>query len=130
MKPSHPKSKSIYIHKDIYYLTEVDELDAKDVGLAIVMTLSSIVLTYKWLTRLGDSDPVIIISAMLLAGSLAVMILFLNMRLRMLEDALNAKERSIRINIKGVEENLEKKMDTIAQNTSNTIGEFSKRMYR
>ena len=105
-------------------------MDAKDVGLAVVMTLSSIVLTYKWLTRLGDSDPVIIISAMLLAGSLAVMILFLNVRLRMLEEALNAKERSIRINIKGVEENLEKKMDTIAQNTSNTIGEFSKRMYR
>ncbi len=105
-------------------------MDAKDVGLAVVMTLSSIVLTYKWLTRLGDSDPVIIISAMLLAGSLAVMILFLNMRLRMLEDALNAKERSIRINIKGVEENLEKKMDSIAQSTSNTIGEFSKRMYR
>jgi len=105
-------------------------LDAKDVGLAVVMTLSSIVLTYKWLTRLGDSDPVIIISAMLLAGSLAVMILFLNVRLRMLEEALNAKERSIRINIKGVEENLETKMDTIAQNTSNTIGEFSKRMYR
>ncbi len=105
-------------------------MDAKDVGLAVVMTLSSIVLTYKWLTRLGDSDPVIIISAMILAGSLAVMILFLNMRLRMLEDALNAKERSIRINIKGVEENLEKKMDSIAQSTSNTIGEFSKRMYR
>ncbi len=105
-------------------------MDAKDIGLAVVMTLSSIVLTYKWLTRLGDSDPVIIISAMLLAGSLAVMILFLNMRLRMLEDALNAKERSIRINIKGVEENLEKKMDSIAQSTSNTIGEFSKRMYR
>ena len=105
-------------------------MDAKDVGLAVVMTLSSIVLTYKWLTRLGDSDPVIIISAMLLAGSLAVMILFLNVRLRMLEEALNAKERSIRINIKGVEENLETKMDTIAQNTSNTIGEFSKRMYR
>ncbi len=47
-------------------------MGAKDVGLAVVMTLSSIVLTYKWLARFGDSDPVIIISAMLLAGSLVI----------------------------------------------------------
>ncbi len=105
-------------------------MDIKHISLAGVMTLSSIVLTYKWLTRLGNSDPVIIISAMLLIGSLAVMIILLDQRLRDLEETLNAKERSIRINIKGVEEHLDKKMDTIAQSTSNTIGEFSKRIYR
>ncbi len=105
-------------------------MDSKYIGLAVVMTLSSMILTYKWLTRLGDSDPVIIISAMLLAGSLAIMILLLELRLRSIEEAIDAKERSLRINIKGVEENLEKKMDAIAQNTNNTIGEFSKRMYR
>ncbi len=105
-------------------------MDSKYIGLAVVMTLSSMILTYKWLTRLGDSDPVIIISAMLLAGSLAIMILLLELRLRSIEEAIDTKERSLRINIKGVEENLEKKMDAIAQNTSNTIGEFSKRMYR
>ncbi len=105
-------------------------MDSKYIGLAVVMTLSSMILTYKWLTRLGDSDPVIIISAMLLAGSLAIMILLLELRLRSIEEAIDAKERSLRINIKGVEENLEKKMDAIAQSTSNTIGEFSKRMYR
>ncbi len=105
-------------------------MDIKHISLAGIMTLSSIVLTYKWLTRLGNSDPVIIISAMFLIGSLAVMILLLDQRLRDLEETLNAKERSIRINIKGVEEHLDKKMNTIAQNTSNTIGEFSKRIYR
>ena len=105
-------------------------MEAKDITLAIIMTLSSIVLTYKWLTRLGASDPVIIISAMLLIGSLAAMIVLLSSRVRNLEDALDAKERSIRINIKGMEENLDKKMEAIAQSTSHTIGEFSKRMYR
>lgn len=94
------------------------------------MTLSSIVLTYNWLKRLGNSDPVIIISAMLLIGSLAVMMLFLSSRLQRLEAALDAKERSIRINIKGIEEHLEKKMDDYVQKTNNTIGEFSKRIYR
>ncbi len=107
-------------------------MDEKDIGLAVVMVLSSIVLTYKWLTRLGDRSPdsIIIIAAMLLIGSLAAMILLLNMRLQNLEEMLNAKERAIRINIKGVEENLEKRIETFAKTTSNTIGEFSKRMYR
>lgn len=105
-------------------------MDIKDIALAVVMTLSSIVLTYKWLTRLGESDPVIIISAMLLIGSLAAMILLGNSRIRRLETVLDAKERSIRINIKGVEEHLEKKMDAYIKNTTNTIGEFSKKIYR
>ncbi len=105
-------------------------MDIKDIALAVVMTLSSIVLTYKWLTRLGESDPVIIISAMLLIGSLAAMILVVSSRIQRLETIIDAKERSIRINIKGVEEHLEKKMDAYIKNTTNTIGEFSKRIYR
>ncbi len=105
-------------------------MEIKDIGLAVVMIISSMVLTYKWLTRLGDSDPVIIISSMLLVGSLAIMIILLDARLRNLEEALDAKERSIRINIKGVEENLEKKMEELSKNTTSTIGEFSKRLYR
>jgi hypothetical protein len=105
-------------------------METKDVGLAVVMTLSSIVLTNSWLSRLGDSDPVIVLSAMILAGSLAAMILMLNMRVIKLEETINAKERSIRVNIKGVEENLDKKMEAIAQSTSHSIGEFSKRIYR
>jgi hypothetical protein len=105
-------------------------METKDIGLAALMILSSIILTTKWLSRLGDSDPVIVLSAMILAGSLAAMILQLNMRVIKLEETINAKERSIRINIKGVEENLDKKMEAIAQSTTHSIGEFSKRMYR
>jgi len=105
-------------------------MEVKDVGLAAIMIVSSIILTDRWLNRFGDSDPVIILSAMLLAGSLAAMILLLDLRLRKIEESINAKERSIRINIKGVEENLDKKMEAIAQSTSHSIGEFSKRIYR
>jgi hypothetical protein len=105
-------------------------MEVKDIGLAVVMIISSMIITYKWLTRLGDSDPVIIISSMLLVGSLAIMIILLDARLRNLEEALDAKERSIRINIKGVEDNLEKKIDELSKNTTSTIGEFSKRLYR
>ncbi len=105
-------------------------METKDIALAVIMTVSSIVLTYEWLARLGDSNPVILLSAMLLIGSLAGMILFVNNKIQRLEDSLDAKERSIRINIKGVEDNLEKKMDAYVQKTNNQIGEFSKRIYR
>jgi len=129
--PGRLSIKSIYIEKNNLLLRFRGGLmDIKHISLAGVMTLSSIVLTYKWLTRLGNSDPVIIISAMLLIGSLGVMIILIDQRLRGIEEALDAKERSIRINIKGVEEHLDQKMDTFVKSTSNTIGEFSKRMYR
>ena len=107
-------------------------MDTKDLGLAVIMVLSSIVLTYKWLTRLGDRAPdsVILLAAVLLIGSLAGMILLLNIRLLEIQESLNAKERSIRINIKGVEDHLEKKMDEFVQKTNITIGEYSKRIYR
>jgi uncharacterized membrane protein YqgA involved in biofilm formation len=106
-------------------------MDTKDISLAVIMTLSSVVLTIKWLTRLGNvSDPVIILSAVLLIGSLAGMILLLDNRLRNIEEALDVKERALRINIQGVESHLDKKMDVFVQKTEDKIGEFSKRIYR
>lgn len=106
-------------------------MDTKDISLAVIMTLSSVVLTIKWLTRLGSSaDPVIILAAVLLIGSLAAMILLLDNRLKNIEEAIDTKERSLRINIQGVEAHLDKKMDTFVQKTEDKIGEFSKRIYR
>ena len=106
-------------------------MDTKDISLAVIMTLSSVVLTIKWLTRLGNvSDPIIILSAVLLIGSLAAMILLLDNRLRNIEEALDVKERALRINIQGVESHLDKKMDVFVQKTEDKIGEFSKRIYR
>ncbi len=105
-------------------------MGVKDVGLAVVMIISSMILAYKWLTRVEDSDLVIIISSILLAGSFAIMIILLDARLRNLENALDAKERSIKINIKGVEENFEAKVEGFSKNTTSMVGEFSKRLYR
>lgn len=105
-------------------------MEQKDIGLAIVMIMSSLVLTYRWLERLGGSDVIIVISAMVLIGSLATMILFVDMRIRELETVIESKERSLRINILGVEENLEKKMDNFTYTTNEKLGEFSKKFYR
>ncbi len=106
-------------------------MDTKEIALAVIMTLSAVVLTHKWLTRLGNNtDPIIVLAALFLIGSLAAMILSLDMRLRSLEEGIEVKDRSLRINIQGVEEHLDKKMEAFVQKTNNTIGEFSKRIYR
>ncbi|MCZ7402743.1 MAG: hypothetical protein O8C61_11030 [Candidatus Methanoperedens sp.] len=106
-------------------------MDTKEITLAVVMTLSSVILTHKWLTRLNySSDPVIVLAAVLLIGSLAAMILLLNMRLKNIEEKLEMRDRQLRINIQGVEEHLEKKMDVFIEKTNNSIGEFSKSIYR
>jgi|SRR3989337_3433084 len=106
-------------------------MDTKDITLAVVMTLSSVILTIKWLTRLGNTaDPIIVLAAVFLIGSLAAMILLLDNRLRNIEEALDTKERALRINIQGVEAHLDKKMDAFVQKTEDKIGEFSKRIYR
>jgi len=94
------------------------------------MIMSSLVLTYRWLERLGGSDIIIVISAMVLIGSLATMILFLDMRIRELEAVIDSKERSLRINIQGVEESLEKKMDNFTHTTGDKLDNFSKKFYR
>jgi len=58
------------------------------------------------------------------------LILSLDTRLRTIEETLEIRDRSIRINIQGVEEHLEKKMDAFIEKTNTSIGEFSKRIYR
>lgn len=109
-------------------------MDEKEFTLSVIMILSSLILTHKWLTRIGQSDVVILISAMVLIGSLAGMILLLDSRIRTLEknlnETMNAKERSIRINIQGVEEKVEKRLETFLQRTTETLGDMSKKMYR
>jgi len=109
-------------------------MDTKDIGLAVAMVMSSLVLTFRWLTHLHNPDIIIIIASMILIGSLAAMILLLNMRLQALEknldETISAKERSLRINIKGVEENLENKMNNFIQKTNNIVGDISKKIYR
>ncbi len=106
-------------------------MDTKDITLATIMTLSSVILTHKWLTRLGyNSDPIIVLSAVILVGSLGAMILLLDTRLRKIEEALEAKDRSTRISIQGVEEHLDKRMDDFVSKANNAIVEFSKRIYR
>ena len=70
------------------------------------------------------------LAAMVLIGSLAAMILSVDMRMRRIESMLEAKERSLRINIQSVEENLDRKLNSVLNKTNSSMEEMSRRMYR
>ncbi|MCK4938399.1 MAG: hypothetical protein KAR85_07330 [Methanosarcinales archaeon] len=109
-------------------------MEARDIIFSVVMIVSSFVLTYKWMSRFSSSnnaaDAIVVLAAMVLIGSLAAMILSVDMRMRRIESMLEAKERSLRINILSVEENLDKKLNTVLNKTNSSMEEMSRRMYR
>jgi hypothetical protein len=109
-------------------------MEARDIIFSIVMIISSFVLTYKWMSRFASdnhsADAVVVLAAMILIGALAAMILLVDIRLRRIEAMLEDKERALRINIQSVEDNLDKKLNSVLNKTNSTIDEMSRRMYK
>nr|QNO47400.1 hypothetical protein FLPANLNF_00019 [Methanosarcinales archaeon ANME-2c ERB4] len=105
-------------------------MDTKDTIYAALMVVSAFVLTYEWLDYLDNRNPVIYVSAMVLVAALAAMILGADARLRRIESEIEAKERSLRINIQGMEENVDRKLDAMTNETRASIKEITGRLYR
>ena len=105
-------------------------MDTKDTIYATLMVVSAFVLTFRWLNYLDNQDPMIYVSAMVLVAALAAMILGADARLRRIESEIEAKERSLRINIQGMEESVDRKLDAMAGETRSSIKEITGRLYR
>ncbi len=105
-------------------------MDTKDTIYAALMVVSAFVLTFRWLNYLDNQDPMIYVSAMVLVAALAAMILNADARLRRIESEIEAKERSLRINIQGMEESMDRKLDAMASETRSSIKEITGRLYR
>ena len=67
---------------------------------------------------------------MILVGALAAMILGADARLRRIESEIEARERSLRINIQGVEERMDRKLDVVIDETRESMQEITGRLYR
>ena len=105
-------------------------MDTKDMIYATAMVVSAFVLTYEWLDYLDNRNPMIYVSAMVLVAALAAMILNADARLRRIESEIEAKERSLRINIQGMEESVDRKLDAMTNETRVSIKEITSRLYR
>jgi len=105
-------------------------MDTKNTIYSAMMVISALVLTVEWLKWLENDNPVIYVSAMVLVGSLAAMIINIDARISEINSKIDAKEQSLRINIQGVEENMERKLDTMVSENRASIQELTGRFYR
>jgi uncharacterized membrane protein YqgA involved in biofilm formation len=105
-------------------------MDTKNMIYSAMMVISALVLTVEWLRWLENENPVIYVSAMVLVGSLAAMIINIDARITEINSKIDAKEQSLRINIQGVEENMERKLDIMVSENRASIQELTGRFYR
>lgn len=105
-------------------------MDTKNMIYSAMMVISALVLTVEWLRWLENDNPVIYVSAMVLVGSLAAMIINIDARIAEINSKIDAKEQSLRINVQGVEENMERKLDIMVSENRASIQELTGRFYR
>jgi len=106
-------------------------METRDIIFSVVMVFSAFVLVYKLVY--GGSpkeDPVIVMSAVILIGMLAILFLSVGERLRRMEEAINEKERSLRVSLQSVEEEVRNKVDAATRGLNETRDAIVKRGYR
>ncbi len=105
-------------------------IEIRDIIFSVVMIVSAFVLTYSWLTRLGEASPIIIFSAMVLIASLASMILSVELRLRHIEMMVESTERSLRINIQSLDDKIEERLNHVIDENARVLDGVTKRFYK
>lgn len=107
-------------------------MENRDIVFSLVMVTSAFVLTYEWLGRFQSSpaDTLIILSAVVMVGALAAMILSVDIRMRKIEHMLEAKERSLRINVQSVETNLDRRMNDVIARVDEVAASMDRVRYR
>ncbi|WP_462272031.1 hypothetical protein [Methanohalophilus sp.] len=107
-------------------------METRDIVFSIVMVVSAFVLTYVWLGRFkySPANSLIVLAAIVMVGALAAMLLSLDMRMRKIEEQLDLRERSLRINIQSVEDNMGEKIDTVTNVVDDAMETFNRRNYR
>lgn len=106
-------------------------METRDTIFLVVMVLSSFLLSFEWLRRFEykSTNPLIILSVMVLVGTLAVMLIFVNNRLQELEDKMEAKDRTLKVNMESTGIKIEERMNELSSKVDNAIYEFNRRKY-
>jgi hypothetical protein len=105
-------------------------METRDIVFSLVMVMSAFALAYRWLNRWDVGDPVIVLSAMVLVGALALLLLSIEARLRRIEAQINAKERSLRVSIQSMEENVDRRLQGVVARMYDVLEQLGKRVYR
>ncbi len=103
-------------------------MEARDIIFSVVMVFSAFVLAYRLWGRYRD--PAIALSAVILVGMLALLFLSIDERLRKIEKGISEKERSLRVSLQSVEEEVRERIGTAARRLEEVREEILKRGYR
>lgn len=106
-------------------------METRDTVFLVVMVLSSFLLSFEWLRRFeyASTNPLIVLSVMILVGTLAVMIISINNKLQEFEDKIEAKDRTLKVNMESTETKIDERMNELSSKVDNAICEFSRRKY-
>ncbi len=88
-------------------------MNMKEMIPSLVMIVSAFVLVERHLALYQRSDYWMMISAMVLVASLTVIMTIIGLRLRRMEQQIEASERILRINMEEIEEMIEKILPSV-----------------
>jgi len=88
-------------------------MNMKEMIPSLVMIISAFVLVERHLALYQRSDYWMMISAMVLVASLAVIRTIIGLRLRRMEQQIEASERILRVNMEEIEEMIEKILHSV-----------------
>ncbi|RZN38826.1 MAG: hypothetical protein EFT35_04215 [Methanophagales archaeon ANME-1-THS] len=103
-------------------------MEARDIIFSVVMVFSAFVLAYRLWGKYRD--PAIALSAVILVGMVALLFLSIDERLRNIERGMNERERSLRVSMQSVEEEVREKIGNAARRLEEVREEILKRGYR
>ena len=103
-------------------------MEARDIIFSVVLVFSAFVLAYKVYERYVD--PAMALSVVVLAGMVALLFLSIDERMRKLEQGMSERERSLRVSLQSVEEEVRDKIGSAAKRFEEVREEILKRGYR
>ncbi len=106
-------------------------METRDTVFLVVMVLSSFLLSFEWLRRFeyASTNPLIILSVMILVGTLAVMIISINNKLQEFENKIESKDRTLKVNLESTETKIDERMNELSSKVDDAIYEFNRRKY-
>ncbi len=105
-------------------------MDTRDIVFSLIMVFSGFVLAYKLVYEYSPRDFVIVTSAVFLVGMVAALLLSINARLKSLEEELKEHERSLRVSMRSVEDEVQDKLGSAAKKLDEIKDELFRRGYR
>jgi hypothetical protein len=103
-------------------------MEARNVIFSVVMVFSTFVLTYRLWGRYEDAT--IAFAAVIMVGMLALLFLSIDERLRKVERDIGEKERSLRVSLQSVEDEVKEKVGAATRRMEELREEIMKRGYR